>query len=64
MSWNHGDSEVMAQKCSQAPQKEEEEEEEETKKKNEEEEEDALPYYKTGVKSKHFHQLVPPLLVI
>jgi len=28
-----------------------------------EEEEDALPYYKTGAKSKHFSQLVAPLLV-
>ena len=66
----------MAQKCSQAPQKrkeeeeeeeeekkEDEKEEEETKEEKEKEEEDALPYYKTGAKSKHFSQLVPPLLV-
>ena len=36
MSWNHGDSEVMAQKCSQAPQKKSEDEEE-TKEEVEEE---------------------------
>jgi hypothetical protein len=39
----------MAQKCSQAPQKEEEEEKKEEDE-EEEKEEDGLPYYKTGAK--------------
>jgi hypothetical protein len=53
MSWNHGDSEVMAQKCSQAPKKKKEEEE--TKKKEEEEEEEEEEKTKEEEKRRRTH---------
>jgi hypothetical protein len=42
---------------------EEKEEEKEEKEEDEKYEENPLPYYKTGAKSKHISQLVPPILV-